>query len=104
LTYLNVPPKGVAPVAIVRSGATGSVSRPAGRAALDEPDDRFTMPSLVGRSLRQAIEALATYDVTVEVRGRGIVTAQLPLPGSALSPGAVCRLTASPPPHHNNGS
>jgi len=104
LTYLNVPPRGVAPVAIVRSGATGSVSRPAGRPQLDEPDGRFTMPPLVGRSLRQAIEALAAYDVTVELRGRGIVTAQLPLPGSALLPGAVCRLTASPPANHSNGS
>jgi len=104
LTYLNVPPKGVAPVAIVRSGAAGSVRWPADQAARDEPDGRSVMPPLVGRSLRQAIEALAAYDVTVEVRGRGIVTAQLPLPGSALLPGAVCRLTAAPPTNRQNGS
>jgi cell division protein FtsI (penicillin-binding protein 3) len=97
LTYLHVPPNGVAPVAIVRGGDPERPGRPAGRPPLEEGGGPLSMPQLIGRSLREAIDLLAMYDVTVEVRGRGIVTAQLPLPGSEIAPGTLCRLTLSSP-------
>jgi cell division protein FtsI (penicillin-binding protein 3) len=61
------------------------------------------MPDLRGRSAREAAIAAARRGLIVELKGSGIVLAQLPEPGSAVEPGVVCRLelgqvTASPAP------
>ena len=55
------------------------------------------MPRLAGLSLRQAMEALAPFDVRLEITGRGVVTGQTPLPGAPLAAGAMCRLQLAPP-------
>ena len=57
------------------------------------------MPDLRGKTLRQALVQLGPYDVTLEVRGQGIVTRQDPLPGADLAPGLAARLELGPPPH-----
>jgi len=55
------------------------------------------MPRLAGLSLRQALEALAPFDVRLEIAGRGVVTGQTPAPGAPLTSGVVCRLQLAPP-------
>jgi hypothetical protein len=55
------------------------------------------MPRLAGLSLRQAMEALAPFDVRLEIAGRGVVTGQTPPPGAPLTAGLVCRLQLAPP-------
>jgi hypothetical protein len=60
-------------------------------------DAQAVMPRLAGLSLRQALEALAPFDVRLEIAGRGVVTGQTPAPGAPLTSGVVCRLQLAPP-------
>src|SRR5229473_513532 len=97
LPHLNVPPRGTMPVHLLRveaeSPAPAGMAVPVRRVSLDaDPDAPAAMPALEGRSLRQAIAALASFDVTLEVSGRGAVVTQWPVPGTPLAPGTVCRL------------
>lgn len=117
LRYLNVPPRDSSPVPILRGEmAAVELTRPragsladAGAgpgaavlpAALTEApapgEGPSIMPRLAGLSLRQAMESLAPYGVGLEITGRGIVTAQSPLPGAPLPAGTVCRLRLAAP-------
>jgi cell division protein FtsI (penicillin-binding protein 3) len=114
LRYLNVPPRDSSPVPIVREILAAAPAGPrAGRPAeagatllavglAPEPpapvgDAQPVMPRLAGLSLRQAMEALAPFDVRLEITGRGVVTGQVPLPGAPLAAGAMCRLQLAPP-------
>jgi cell division protein FtsI (penicillin-binding protein 3) len=97
LRHLNVPPRGTMPVHLQRveaeSPSPAGVAVPVRRVSLDaDPDLPAAMPALEGRSLRQAMVALASFDVTLEVSGRGAVVTQWPAPGTPLAPGTVCRL------------
>ena len=115
LRYLNVPPRDSSPVPIVRgelvagapagprAGSAAERGTPALAAGLaPEPpapmgDAQAVMPRLAGLSLRQALEALAPFDVRLEITGRGVVTGQTPLPGAPLATGSMCRLQLAPP-------
>jgi cell division protein FtsI (penicillin-binding protein 3) len=97
LRHLNVPPRGTMPVHLLRveaeSPSPSAAALPVRRVSFDAaPDAPGAMPALEGRSLRQAMTALASFDVTLEVSGRGAVVAQWPEPGTPLAPGTVCRL------------
>ncbi|HEV8440841.1 MAG TPA: penicillin-binding protein [Methylomirabilota bacterium] len=107
LRYLNVPSRDTSPVPIVRGEIVAR--SPDGSAAGAEPglimpvslslveDASAVMPSLQGFSLRQAMAALAPFDVALEISGRGTVQGQSPPAGSPLEPGALCRLTLASP-------
>jgi len=104
LRSLNVPPRDTSPVPIVRGEMAaapapgllaGAPVRPVGLGVA--PDGAALMPRLAGLSLRQAMEALAPFDVGLEVSGRGIVIAQSPAADAPLGPGTVCRLTLASP-------
>jgi cell division protein FtsI (penicillin-binding protein 3) len=108
LRHLHVAPRDTTPVQIVRGepGAVADVpplsvgpdaARGPGRAASADAAGAPTMPTVTGLSLRQAMELLAPLEVHVEVAGRGIVTAQLPAPGTAIEPDTVCRLILASP-------
>jgi cell division protein FtsI (penicillin-binding protein 3) len=116
LRSMNVPPKDAPPVQVVSSPAqapslappqypraersTPGVARAAGvaRAPLDdEGPGAQRMPNLVGRSLREALATLASFDLPVEVKGRGVVVAQWPVSGDELQTGTVCRIELAPP-------
>ncbi|HEX6081481.1 MAG TPA: penicillin-binding transpeptidase domain-containing protein [Methylomirabilota bacterium] len=117
LRYLNVAPRDVSPVPIVRgeiASAAPEKPRPAAAAvpALDasaapagvlaDSDDAppatvaAVMPGLAGLSLRQAMDALAPHGVRLEITGRGVVASQQPAPGAPLPAGTVCRLHLAP--------
>jgi hypothetical protein len=55
------------------------------------------MPTVVGLSLRHAMDTLAPLEVRLEVAGRGVVTGQAPAAGAPLPTGALARLTLNPP-------
>jgi beta-lactam-binding protein with PASTA domain len=55
------------------------------------------MPKVQGLSLRQAMEALAPFDVRLEVSGRGVVVDQTPAPGAPIAAGALCTLALASP-------
>jgi cell division protein FtsI (penicillin-binding protein 3) len=107
LRYLHAPPKNTPPVQIVRPeprDATPPLRGVVLTAALTtsepaEPGEAHpqAMPAVVGLSLRQAMQTLAPLDVRLEVAGRGVVSAQAPVAGAALAPGALARLTLHPP-------
>ena len=117
LRYLNVPPRDSSPVPILRgeiatagpktprAGGLGDGGAVQGAAVLpaaltEAPaadEGPRIMPRLTGLSLREAMESLAPFGVGLEIAGRGIVTAQSPLPGAPLPTGAVCRLRLAPP-------
>jgi len=118
LRYLHAPLKNSPPVQIVlgepqpqarRAITTGGAERSEARVSVErsEPgvsaesvethDGPQAMPAVVGLSLRQAMETLAPLDVRLEVAGRGVVSAQAPVAGAALAPGAMARLTLHPP-------
>ena len=54
--------------------------------------DGTELPDLRGLGLREALRLLARLGVTARVTGAGVVIEQDPPPGSALEPGATCRL------------
>jgi len=95
-----VSPQDTTPLQIVTGAASEplagprlrlvSSSNPAGDGA------PAVMPDLRGRPLRQALAALATLGVRVEVSGRGSVVKQTPAPGTPLAPGATARLVLAP--------
>ena len=116
LRYLNVPPRDSSPVPIVRGEIVAAASAgPRAGGPAEQPgapalavglapeppapvgDAQTVMPRLAGLSLRQAMEALAPFDVRLEITGRGVVTGQTPLPGAPLAAGAMCRLQLAPP-------
>jgi cell division protein FtsI (penicillin-binding protein 3) len=100
LRYLDVPPRDTPPVHVV----TGPGAEPApglrvqlvstAARAEEEPP---RMPDLRGRTLRQALAALAPLGARVAVAGRGVVRQQTPAPGVPLGPGAAIRLGLAPP-------
>jgi len=104
LRYLNVPARDTSPVPIVR-GDVGSPSAVRGQDAMAPrpasielvEDSPAVMPQVQGLSLRQAMEALAPYDVTLEINGRGMVVGQSPPADALLIPGTLCRLTLASP-------
>jgi cell division protein FtsI (penicillin-binding protein 3) len=51
-----------------------------------------TVPDLRGMTAREAIHRLVKFGLNVHVAGDGLVVSQDPGPGSALEPGAICRL------------
>jgi cell division protein FtsI (penicillin-binding protein 3) len=119
LRHLHAPQKNTAPVQIVREqgepqplqgerrATSGAADTPASlrsegtveiarlASGCDSPCN--AMPTLVGLSLRRAMQTLAPLDVRLEVAGRGVVSAQAPAPGATLAPGALARLTLEPP-------
>ena len=65
------------------------------------PGPDGVMPDLRGLSARAALRALAKAGMSARVAGRGVVTAQDPMAGSALEPGTSVRLWLDrelPPP------
>ncbi|MCI0546656.1 MAG: transpeptidase family protein [Candidatus Rokubacteria bacterium] len=109
LQELGVPPRDTHPVPhipaetaapraapAVFAGSVRELLRPV---SLDAGEGSAVMPMLAGRSLRQALEALAPAEVRLEVKGRGVVVAQHPAPGAVIRPGSTCTITlASPVP------
>jgi cell division protein FtsI/penicillin-binding protein 2 len=67
---------------------------------LATPEDSLgrVLPDLVGLPLREALRQLTLRQVQARIEGRGIVVRQAPAPGTALSPGAECRLWCEPRP------
>jgi cell division protein FtsI (penicillin-binding protein 3) len=112
LRYLNIPPRDSSPVPIVRGEIVAAAPAAPGPARPGPPlpaealsgepspgggEGAAAMPQLIGLSLRQAMEALAPFGVSLEITGRGLVTGQSPPPGAPLPAGAVCRLHLSVP-------
>jgi cell division protein FtsI (penicillin-binding protein 3) len=110
LRYLNVPPRDTTPVPLVRgevasapssagNEATAKVApaavRPVGLELVD--DALAVMPRVEGLSLRQALAALAPFDIELEISGRGVVRGQSPAAGVPLTRGTLCRLTLASP-------
>ena len=75
-------PQTVVPITHVQSPASGHATL--------GPDG--VMPDLRGMSARAAVRALSRAGMSARVAGQGVVTAQDPMAGSALEPGASVRL------------
>jgi len=108
LRYLNVPPRDTTPVALVRGemnlaagpvpgAASAAFDAVANGVAILTEESPTVMPRVQGLSLRQALDALAPFDVRLEVHGRGVVVSQVPPAGEPLSAGALCRLALASP-------
>lgn len=98
LRYLGVPPD-PEPVSL-DPAAPPPAPAPAPEAALPaaaEPapvalaraGDGWTMPDLVGRSLREVLVGFENAGLHLEIQGSGRVSAQKPLPGELVSPGGT---------------
>jgi cell division protein FtsI (penicillin-binding protein 3) len=104
LRHLNVAPRDTAPVQLV---AADGPALPAGGGAAEASEvralppaldaDAVVMPLLAGRSLRQAMDALAPLDVRLEVTGQGVVVSQHPAPGLPVPAGTICRIALASP-------
>jgi len=95
LRYLDVPPRDVAPLAIVTGDSTAGRVRPAGATATEPAiaEGAPVMPELRGRTLRQALTTLAPLGVAVQLDGRGRVVQQSPAPGAPIETETSVRLT-----------
>jgi cell division protein FtsI (penicillin-binding protein 3) len=100
LRYLEVPPRDATPIQIVMASdrftarlAEGAASA---RTATAEPAGPGVMPELRGRTLRQALAALSSLGVRVELEGRGRVVQQSPAAGEPVDEDALARLTLAP--------
>jgi cell division protein FtsI (penicillin-binding protein 3) len=111
LRHLNVPRSDAVPVQIVAGGAAAAIpavttgerrvaATPAFLPADDTTDSVTTveaaMPPLAGKTLRQALQALAELPVEVEIAGRGVVVRQSPGPGEPIAAGITARLELAP--------
>ncbi|HEV8473866.1 MAG TPA: penicillin-binding transpeptidase domain-containing protein [Methylomirabilota bacterium] len=99
LRYLEVPALDATPIQIVTGPAA---ERPAGRVQLvSTTAEAGVMPDVRGRTLRQALTALAPLRVRVTLVGRGRVAQQTPAAGEPVRDDAVVQLAlaagASPP-------
>ena len=56
---------------------------------------RIQIPNVVGFPLRQAIFQLTAAGLNVKTIGSGEVVDQIPLPGTAVGPGTVCKVTCA---------
>jgi cell division protein FtsI (penicillin-binding protein 3) len=83
------PPPGRESTASGGSGESGAGWPPAGAAGP-------SMPDLAGKTLRQALTLLATRQVEVQIRGRGVVVGQIPAAGATLGSSTVARLELAP--------
>jgi len=105
LRYLEVPPRDVPGVQIVTATPDAPATLPrepvlAGMTpAIDEATAERAMPDLRGKTLRQALAALAPLGVHVDVHGRGRVVSQAPAPLAPVDEGLTARLelSLSPP-------
>jgi cell division protein FtsI (penicillin-binding protein 3) len=95
LRYLEVPPGDAAPLSIVTGPAEGTAGRVRLASTAAEPGiDGRLMPDLRGRTLREALAALAPLAIAVKVMGKGrVVAEQTPPPGETLDGQAGVRLT-----------
>jgi cell division protein FtsI (penicillin-binding protein 3) len=50
------------------------------------------LPDLTGQSARDALRTLAKLGMTARLKGRGVVSAQSPAPGTPVERGATCTL------------
>jgi cell division protein FtsI (penicillin-binding protein 3) len=100
LRPLGIQPADLPSVQLVRAATPSPPPEPGGPVVvpLAEPESGETlMPDLTGQSLRQALAALAGYDVLLSISGRGMVVRQAPAAGTVLAPGTACRLELAPP-------
>ncbi|MBB28172.1 MAG: hypothetical protein CME25_04640, partial [Gemmatimonadetes bacterium] len=56
---------------------------------------RIETPNVVGFPLRQAIYQLTAAGLNVKTIGSGEVVGQTPLPGTAVGPGTICKVTCA---------
>lgn len=56
------------------------------------PEVSGTMPNLVGKTLRTAMQTAAQHGLSVKIQGNGIIRKQSILPGSKVTKGSVCFL------------
>lgn len=99
LRYLEVPRRDTPPVQIVTGPGTEPLTprvRLVSSAAEPDATAVRSMPDVRGRTLRQALAALAPLDVEIEAQGQGRVTAQEPQPGTPVEPGARASLALAP--------
>jgi cell division protein FtsI (penicillin-binding protein 3) len=103
LRYLEVPPRDAPAVQIVTGTpetVPASAREPVVAAiapALEDVPER-AMPDLRGKTLRQALGALAPLGLHVEIRGRGRVVAQVPAPLAPIDEALTAHLDLSPTP------
>jgi cell division protein FtsI (penicillin-binding protein 3) len=99
MNYLGVPPESgtTPPTTTPPTAPTGTADAP--EPAPRDPvtvragDSVWRMPDLAGRSMRDALGALASTGASVDVTGTGRVAEQSPEPGAAIGPGTTIRLT-----------
>lgn len=101
LQYLGIGPSiNPPPAVLVARRPAGPEVRAAARAtvatmlpaSLGPPVDDTGLPDLRGLGLREALRLLTRLGATARVTGAGVVIEQDPPAGSALEPGATCRL------------
>jgi len=95
LRHLEVPPGDTAPLQIV-TGAPDHAPAPRVRlvsTAVEAAEGgAAAMPDLRGRTLREALAALAPLGVRVDIDGQGRVAQQSPVPGEPVARDVVARL------------
>jgi cell division protein FtsI (penicillin-binding protein 3) len=105
LRYLDVAPRDLEAVQIEAttaadraptSGLPGGI-RPVGTTAAEPAGGVARMPSLRGKTKRQALALLAPLRVEVAMAGRGVVVDQDMAPGSPVDPGTTIRLILNSP-------
>jgi cell division protein FtsI (penicillin-binding protein 3) len=99
LRHLGVPPTLNAPAPVL---VTRRSDRPEFHAARSEPEasivqvgangDVRDLPDLRGLSAREALRILTKIGLTARLTGSGVVTAQLPAPGTPIDRGMACEL------------
>ena len=101
---LAVGLEGSGPVVLDQLPRPGSAVPPGTRVVLvfehppHAPDGpRVTVPSVLGKSVREAARILAEVGLTLHVNGSGLATFQSPAPGTPVSPGTPVEVRFEPP-------
>jgi cell division protein FtsI (penicillin-binding protein 3) len=98
LRHLGVPPtlNAPPPVLVARRTDQPDTPRPSRRSAsfvqVGTSGDVRDLPDLRGLSAREALRVLTKIGLTARLTGNGVVTSQMPAPGTPIEPGMACEL------------
>jgi cell division protein FtsI (penicillin-binding protein 3) len=98
LRHLGVPPtlNAPPPVLVARRTDQAEMPTPSRRTAsliqVGTSGDVRDLPDLRGLSAREALRVLTKIGLTARLTGSGVVTRQVPAPGTPIEPGMACEL------------
>jgi cell division protein FtsI (penicillin-binding protein 3) len=90
------PSPAAMPSPVAAAAAQPAIAQPSGTVVLDVESGGVTVPSLLGKPVRAAVELAQEIGLEIEVIGQGMAREQVPAPGTRIAPGGRVAVRFSP--------